>query len=59
MPSIEAFPIAQEPDDPPPTQISFYAISGHMAPKMLRVIGSIFDQKVLILVDEGSTHNFI
>jgi len=59
MPLIEAFPVAQEPDDPPPAQISFHAISGHMALETLCVIGFIFDQKVLILVDRGSTHNFI
>lgn len=59
MPPTKAFPVAQEPDDPLPTQISFHAISGHMAPETLRVMGSISDQKVLILVDRGSTHNFI
>jgi len=59
MPPTKAFPVAQEPDDPLPTQISFHAILGHMAPKTLRVMGSISDQKVLILVDGGSTHNFI
>ena len=30
-----------------------------MAPETLRMMGSMSDQKVLILVDGGSTHNFI
>ena len=59
MPHTEAFLVAQEPNDPPPAQISFHAISRHMALEMLHMMGFISDQKVLILVDKCSTHNFI
>lgn len=42
-----------------PTQISFHAIAGHVVPETLRLVGLISNQKVHILIDGGSTHNFI
>ena len=53
-----------QPDDPtqpkpPQAQISFYALSGHSASETLRLLGHIGCQPVVILVDGGSTHNFV
>ncbi|XP_040868642.1 uncharacterized protein [Glycine max] len=43
----------------PPAQISLLALSDHGAPETLRVIGVIGNHKVRILIDGGSTHNFL
>lgn len=40
-------------------QISFYAFLGHLAPKTLHLVGRISTQRVIILIDGGSTHNFV
>ncbi|XP_027364265.1 uncharacterized protein LOC113871373 [Abrus precatorius] len=40
-------------------QISFNALSGLPAPEALRLLGLISKKQVTILVDGGSTHNFI
>lgn len=49
--------------EPDPTlnqaQISFHALSGHLAPETLRLVGCISTHNAVILVDGGSTHNFI
>jgi hypothetical protein len=49
------------PSDPPEVEpvISLNALSGFSAPQTLKLIGYIKHQKVIILVDSGSTHNFI
>jgi hypothetical protein len=39
--------------------ISLNALTGFSAPQTLKLIGYIKNQKVIILVDSGSTHNFI
>jgi hypothetical protein len=39
--------------------ISFNALTGFSAPQNLKLIGYIKNRKVVILVDSGSTHNFI
>jgi hypothetical protein len=39
-------------------EISLYAIIGSLHPKTMRIEGWIGSQKVLILIDSGSTHNF-
>lgn len=44
---------------PNPDQISFHSLTGHSAPETLRLLGSISDHQVVVLVDGGSTHNFI
>ena len=46
-------------DELPPAQISLHAFSGHGAPETLRVFGVIGDRRVHILIDGGSTHNFL
>jgi hypothetical protein len=51
----------QEPADPPEVDplISLHALTGFSAPQTLKLIGYIKHRKVIILVDSGSTHNFI
>jgi len=43
----------------PPAQQSLHALSGHSAPETLRMTGTIQDLQVSILIDRGSTHNFL
>jgi hypothetical protein len=49
------------PSDPLEVEpvISLNALTGFSAPQTLKLIGYIKHQKVIILVDSGSTHNFI
>jgi hypothetical protein len=49
------------PSNPPTVEpiISLNALTGFSAPQTLKLIGYIKHQKVIILVDSGSTHNFI
>jgi hypothetical protein len=49
------------PSDPPTEEpiISLNALTGFSAPQTLKLIGYIKHRKVIILVDSGSTHNFI
>ncbi|KAH9295126.1 hypothetical protein KI387_038714, partial [Taxus chinensis] len=50
--------LEEESGDPQPT-ISCHALSGISTPQTLQVVGYIKKQKVTILIDSGSTHNFI
>ena len=45
--------------DSSPTQISLHALSGHRALETLRVTDLIGNHRVHILIDSGSTHNFL
>jgi hypothetical protein len=49
------------PSDPPEVEliISLNDLTGFSAPQTLKLISYIKHQKVIILVDSGSTHNFI
>jgi hypothetical protein len=49
------------PSDPPEVEpvISINTLTGFSASQTLKLIGYIKHQKVIILVDSGSTHNFI
>jgi hypothetical protein len=49
------------PSDPPEVEliISLNALTSFSAPQTLKLIGYIKHRKVIILVDSGSTHNFI
>jgi hypothetical protein len=51
----------QKPHDPPEVDplISLHSLIGFLAPQTLKLIGYIKHRKVIILVDSGSTHNFI
>lgn len=40
-------------------EISFHAFTGYSNPKTLRIQGVINNNSVQILIDSGSTHNFI
>lgn len=42
-----------------PAQISFHALMGHSIPQTLRVLGQIHKAQVAVLIDGGSTNNFI
>ncbi|WVZ11913.1 hypothetical protein V8G54_016443 [Vigna mungo] len=42
-----------------PAQISLHALSGTGAPEMLRLTGHIGQNQIRVLVDGGSSHNFI
>lgn len=57
-------PLPQMPKDspqtnPPQAQISFYALSGHLDLETLCLEGQISNQTVIILINGGSTHNFM
>jgi len=49
------------PSDPPKVEplISLNALTGFFAPQTLKLIGYIKHRKVIILVDNDNTHNFI
>ena len=58
--SNEQQPLLPEPvSDPPPAQLSLNALSGQVVPETLRMQGYIRGQPVSILIDGGSTHNFV
>jgi hypothetical protein len=48
-----------ESDSPDPAQISLHALMGHTIPQTLRVVGLINQKAVGVLIDSGSTHNFV
>ena len=48
-----------EPVGPLSGQISLHTIAGHIAPETLRLVGWLAGHRVWILIDGGSTHNFI
>ena len=48
-----------EADAQSPAQISLHALSNHITPEALRSLGRISNHQVWILIDGGSTHNFI
>ncbi|XP_061371285.1 uncharacterized protein LOC133313888 [Gastrolobium bilobum] len=49
----------EQPETPSYTEISYNALFGHHSPRSFRMIGSAHGFKVQILIDSGSTHNFI
>lgn len=52
-------PDPMETDEPIQAQISLHALLGHVALETLRLVVQVSNQRVLILSDGGSTHNFI
>ncbi|KAH7692130.1 Retrotransposon gag domain-containing protein [Dioscorea alata] len=59
--------VVELPDDRPPDAkwnadtpcISFHALMGRLVPSTLKLSGSINGKEAIVLVDEGSTNNFI
>ncbi|GAU29612.1 hypothetical protein TSUD_164620 [Trifolium subterraneum] len=45
--------------DPSEAQISFHAMSGTNVPTIIRIPGHLANHPVTVLIDGGSTHNFI
>ena len=54
----EILPAAAEDQEAIP-KISFHAITGTAHPQTLRVMGRLRSKEVMVLIDGGSTHNFI
>lgn len=40
-------------------EIFLHALTGSINPKTIRILGKIEGQQVVILIDSGSTHNFL
>jgi hypothetical protein len=61
VPKSLEFTNINPPSDPPEVEpiISLNALIGFSPPQTLKLIGYIKHRKVIILVDSGSTHNFI
>lgn len=62
---IEVIPSDKEEEDPrkfnldEEPEISLNAITGAPSPKTIRIVGVLRNQQVIILIDLGSTHNFV
>lgn len=52
-------PVLLQLDTPSPAQLSLHALSGHLAFTTPRVIGLVNGHDVVVLIDGGSTHNFV
>ena len=52
-------PEPHHPHDPNEAQLNLHSLTGPLAPETLRFSGLVASKQVLILVDGGSTHNFI
>lgn len=57
-------PISSEPSifpstDEPPPHLSLNALAGMPAPETFRIFGIVCGHRLIILVDGGSTHNFV
>jgi len=52
-------PESPKPDATGSAQLSLTALFGHFNPKMFRVIGRILTNLIRVLVDSGSSHNFL
>ena len=48
-----------EVDEGSPPQISFHAIAGTRAPQTIHITGTLKQCPLTVLIDSGSTHNFI
>lgn len=53
---LQQFP---NPQNDPLPEISFHAMAGTNHPQTIRVLGKIRNNPITVLIDGGSTHNFI
>lgn len=51
--------ITREPGESVNPRISLYALIGWATPQTMRVMARIRPYKIIVLIDNGSTHNFI
>jgi hypothetical protein len=51
--------VEELPDMKPILKISFHAISRTNHPQTIKVIGKLKNQDIIVLIDGGSTHNFL
>jgi hypothetical protein len=58
-PAIDTLPESPPPPDPSEGLISLHALSGCSAAATIRLTGYINNHPVTVLIDGGSTHNFI
>ena len=58
-PQPNTIPDPPEVTDPYPAHISLHSLSDHHAPETLRFEGVIHAHPLVLLVDGGSTHNFV
>ena len=56
---VELNEIADEPGEGLATEISLNALIGRQSCSTIRITGQIRGQQVLILINSGSTHNFL
>ena len=57
--STEATPHRNEQEESVDPEITLYALTGWDAPQTMRVMAKIGPYKILVLIDSGSTHDFI
>ena len=56
---LETMELVQGEEEQSTLEISLHALSGVNTPQMMRVTGMIHGRKLHILIDSGSTHNFV
>lgn len=57
--TLAAIEVIETPDEALAPQISFNAFTGLAVPSTLKLVRSINGQSVVVLIDGGSTNNFI
>ncbi|XP_041025505.1 uncharacterized protein LOC121265907 [Juglans microcarpa x Juglans regia] len=55
----EEQPVEENHEGPPEPEITLHALTGWTAPKTMRIAAKICAHDVIVLIDSGSTHNFV